>query len=116
VVPGAASAPQQGEALLATWKLLLDDGRLQDQEPYLAGTRKPAVALLSETTAKEAGVASGGSLTVSTERGSVTLPAQVADMPDRVVWLPTLSPGSHVHETLGVAAGAVVRISAGAGS
>jgi NADH-quinone oxidoreductase subunit G len=115
VVPGAASAPQQGEALLATWKLLLDDGRLQDQEPYLAGTRKPAVALLSETTAKEAGVASGGSLTVSTERGSVTLPAQVADMPDRVVWLPTLSPGSHVHETLGVAAGAVVRISAGAG-
>jgi hypothetical protein len=33
-----------------------------------------------------------------------------------VVWLPTLSEGSHVHATLGVGAGAVVRINAGEGS
>ena len=110
---GSPARPQAGEAVLATWRLLLDDGRLQDGEPHLAGTRKPVTAKLSESTAKEAGVAVGGTVTVATDRGSVTLPVELADLPDRVVWLPTMSPGSHVHETLGVTAGAVVRVSAG---
>jgi NADH-quinone oxidoreductase subunit G len=114
VSPATPPSPQQGEAVLATWHLLLDDGRLQDQEPYLAGTRKPAQALVSETTAKEAGVRAGGQLTLSTDRGSVTLPVAIADLPDRVVWAPTLSPGSHLHEALGVTSGAVVRLSGGA--
>jgi NADH-quinone oxidoreductase subunit G len=98
--------------------LLLDDGRLQEHEPYLAGTRKPATARLSETTAKEIGIGDGGQVTVRTDRGSVTLPVEVTpDMADRVVWLPLQSPGSHVHEALGVTVGAVVRIeSAGAPS
>jgi NADH-quinone oxidoreductase subunit G len=47
---------------------------------------------------------------VSTTRGSVTLPAVVTDMPDRVVWLPTNAPTSRVRSTLGVDAGAVVAI------
>jgi NADH-quinone oxidoreductase subunit G len=112
----AASAPalSAGQAVLATWRLLLDDGRLQDNEPYLAGTRKPAVARLSETTAKEIGAADGSDVTVRTDRGAVTLPLAVtADMPDRVVWLPLHSPGSHVHEALGVTAGAVVTLENG---
>jgi NADH-quinone oxidoreductase subunit G len=109
---GRAETPSSGSAVLATWHLLLDDGRLQDGEPYLAGTRKETVALLSETTAKEIGLAAGDRLTVSTDRGSVTVAARLVDMPERVVWLPTNSPGCHVHESLGVGAGAVVRISA----
>jgi NADH-quinone oxidoreductase subunit G len=113
VAPAAPRTPAAPEAVLATWRLLLDDGRLQDGEPYLAGTRKASVALLSESTAKETGVTAGGSVTVSTDRGSVTLPVELAELPDRVVWLPTMSEGSHVHEALGVTAGAVVRISAG---
>ena len=36
--------------------------------------------------------------------------ALTADMPDTVVWLPTNSPGSAVRRTLGVLAGATVRI------
>jgi NADH-quinone oxidoreductase subunit G len=108
----APPSPQSGQAVLASWHLLLDDGRLQDGEPYLAGTRKETVALLSETTAKEIGLAAGDRLTVSTDRGSVTVAARLVDMPERVVWLPTNSPGCHVHESLGVGAGAVVRISA----
>jgi NADH-quinone oxidoreductase subunit G len=112
--PGQPPSPQAGEAVLASWRLLLDDGRLQDGEPHLAGTRRPTVAMLSETTAKEIGVGAGGSVTVSTDRGAVTVPVQLADMPERVIWLPTKSPGCHVHESLAVAPGAVVRISAGA--
>jgi NADH-quinone oxidoreductase subunit G len=113
VTPGTPAQPQAGEAVLATWRLLLDDGRLQEGEPHLAGTRKPAAAKLSETTAKEVGVATGGSVTVASDRGAITLPVEIADLPDRVVWLPTMSPGSHVHESLGVTAGAVVRLTSG---
>src|SRR5581483_2548628 len=46
VPAGAAAAPSAGEAILATWHHLLDDGRLQESEPYLAGTRRPTQALL----------------------------------------------------------------------
>jgi NADH-quinone oxidoreductase subunit G len=109
-------SPQAGEAVLAAWRLLLDDGRLQDGEPHLAGTRKDTVAMLAETTAKEIGLAAGGAITVSTDRGSVTVPARLVDMPERVVWLPAKSPGCHVHEALGVDVGAVVRISSGGAS
>ncbi|MDQ1747295.1 MAG: NADH-quinone oxidoreductase subunit [Frankiaceae bacterium] len=108
--PNSAPTPAVGEAVLATWHQLLDDGRLQEAEPYLAGTRRPTQALLSETLAKEIGA--GATVTVSTDRGSVTLPYAIADLPDRVVWLPTLAEGCHVHEQLGVTSGAVVRVGA----
>jgi NADH-quinone oxidoreductase subunit G len=98
--------------VLATWHRLLDEGRLQDAEPYLAGTRRPTVALLAETTAKEIGA--GGTVTVSTDRGSITLPYAIADLPERVVWLPAMSEGCHVHEQLGVTSGAIVTIAPGA--
>jgi len=112
--PGQVPTPGSGSAVLATWHLLLDDGRLQEGEPYLAGTRKPAVLRLSPTTAKEIGAADGSSVTVRTDRGEVTLPLTVTpDMADGVVWLPTYSPGSHVHSALGATAGDVVRIGAG---
>jgi NADH-quinone oxidoreductase subunit G len=110
---GKVVAPTSGSVVLATWHLLLDDGRLQDGEPHLAGTRKPAVARLSPTTAKEIAVSDGARVTVGSDRGEVTLPVAVTpDMADGVVWLPTRSPGSHVRSVLGAGAGDVVRISA----
>ena len=51
------SVPGPAEALLATWHNLLDAGRMQDGEPNLAGTARPAVARMSAATAAEAGVA-----------------------------------------------------------
>ena len=48
-----------GEAVLATWHLLLDEGALQDGEPHLAGTARPSVARLSAATAAAVGVADG---------------------------------------------------------
>jgi NADH-quinone oxidoreductase subunit G len=112
----AAAVPMtsagSGHAVLATWHLLLDEGRLQDGVEELAGTRRPAVARLSASTASAVGAADGGTVTVSTDRGSITLPVAVTDMVDDVVWLPTYSPGSHVHAALGVGAGAVVSVKA----
>ncbi len=109
----ALPAVSSGRAVLATWRLLLDNGSLQDGEPYLAGTARPPVAMLSSTTAAEIGAVDGQLLTVRSDRGAITLPLRVAEMPDRVAWLPAKSPGSEVRGTLGVGAGAVVDISFG---
>jgi NADH-quinone oxidoreductase subunit G len=106
-------APLAGEAVLASWNLLLDLGRMQDGEPHLARTARKPVARLSAATAAEIGASDGGLVVVTTDRGTVTLPLAVTDMPDRVVWLPMKSPGSAVRRDLGVDAGAVVRIHAG---
>jgi NADH-quinone oxidoreductase subunit G len=105
--------PQRGTAVLATWHLLLDEGRLQDGEPYLAGTRHVPTARTSLATAVEIGAVDGGWVTVSTTRGAITLPLVVTEMADRVVWLPTNSPSSHVRSTLGVDHGALVTLTAG---
>jgi NADH-quinone oxidoreductase subunit G len=102
--------PGAGQAVLATWHNLLDAGRMQDGEPNLAGTARAAVALISAATAAEAGVGDGGKVTVATDRGAITVPAQIADMPDRVVWLPTNSAGCAVRGTLGAGHGSPVTV------
>jgi NADH-quinone oxidoreductase subunit G len=107
-VPGE---PGVGEAVLATWRMLLDAGRLQDDERYLAGTAKTPVARLSAATAEEIGA--DGKVTVATAHGEITLPLEITDMPDRVVWVPANSPGSAVYRDLGVQAGDVVKIQNG---
>jgi NADH-quinone oxidoreductase subunit G len=104
--------PGAGEAVLATWHLLLDAGRLQDGEPFLAGTARAAHARLSPTTAASIGVSDGALVTVSTDRGAVTVPVVVTEMPDRVVWLPTNSQGSAVRRHLAADAGSRVRLAA----
>ncbi len=99
-----------GEATLATWHLLLDAGRMQDGEPYLAGTARAASARMSPGTAAEAGVSDGDKVTVATERGSCTLPVEVTDIPDRVVWLPANSAGCAVRAQLGAGHGTRVTL------
>ncbi|MGA9377152.1 MAG: molybdopterin dinucleotide binding domain-containing protein, partial [Mycobacterium sp.] len=106
--PAEVAQPGSGDAVLAGWRMLLDEGRLQDGEPHLAGTARPAVARLSATTASEIGCQEGVPVRISTDRGELTLPVEVTEMPDRVVWVPLNSAGS-VHKILG-AVGATVRI------
>ena len=110
--PGTVATPGRGEAVLASWHELIDAGRLSDGDDNLAGTAKPARALLSAATAAEVGVAPGDQLSVSTDAGVIIVPVVVADLPDRVVWLPTNARGSAVRAALGVLAGAVVRLAA----
>ena len=91
----------QGEALLATHKPMLDAGRLQDGATMLAGSARRPVVFASRATVAGLGIDEGEELTLSTQRGSVTLPLQFADLPDGVVWVPECSQGSIVHESLG---------------
>ncbi|WP_344056625.1 molybdopterin dinucleotide binding domain-containing protein, partial [Prauserella halophila] len=55
----------------------------------------------------------GDHVTVSTGRGSVTLPVEITDMPDGVVWLPGNAPDAKLRATLGAGHGAVVDIAGG---
>ncbi len=102
-----------GHAVLAGWRLLLDEGRLQDGEPFLAGTARVPVVRLSAATAAVIGVGEGELVSVSSERGAITLALAITEMPDGVVWLALKSPGSAVHEALAVTTGAVVQIERG---
>ena len=102
-------APADG-VVVASWRQLLDSGVMQDGEPHLAATARPTVAMVSAKTA--AGL--GDTVTVTGPAGSLTLPIQVADVVDAVIWLPMNSPGCHIHSDLGVVPGATVQLSGGA--
>ena len=108
-----APALEAGQVVLASWHWLLDDGSLQDGEPFLAGTGKKPRLHLSAATAAEVGAVNGDAVTVSSDRGSLTLPLVIADLPDRVVWVPMRTPDAAVRRDLAVTPGDVVRLSLG---
>jgi NADH-quinone oxidoreductase subunit G len=111
----AAALPQLGahEAVLASWHHLIDLGSLLDGDEVLAGTARTPVVRIGKALAESLGVADGDAVTVGTDRGAITLPAAITDLPPQTVWLPTNSPGSTLRRSLGVTSGAVVRLSAG---
>ncbi|CUR54520.1 NADH-quinone oxidoreductase subunit G [metagenome] len=78
---------------LATWKLLLDNGRLQDGDANLRATARNPVARVSQDTAQTLG---SDTVTLTGDRGSVTLPLEVADLADGTVWVPANSFGNGV--------------------
>jgi NADH-quinone oxidoreductase subunit G len=122
VAPVAASEAEPstdaGQATLATWHLLLDDGSLQDGEPHLAGTARSPRLLLNAATAASLGASEGDPVTVSTDRGSLTLPLVLAELPDDVVWVPTRATSggwtAHVRTDLAAGHGSRVRLAKGA--
>ncbi|WP_419997103.1 NADH-quinone oxidoreductase subunit G [Streptomyces boninensis] len=114
-IPRPLPEPGSGEAVLAGHRLLLDQGRLQDGDEALAGTRHAALARLSPATAERSGVTDGDTLTVSGPAGRVQFPVQVTpEMPDQVVWLPLQSAGGGVASDTGAVPGDVVKIAAAA--
>jgi NADH-quinone oxidoreductase subunit G len=111
VAPPAAPDLRPGEAVLASWRQLLDVGTLQREEPELSGTARQPVARIGAETARSLGLADGDRLTVSGALGSVNLPVRITPMPDQVVWLPMRAPGSEIRTALGTGPGGVVRLS-----
>ncbi|GAA4722837.1 NADH-quinone oxidoreductase subunit G [Nocardioides endophyticus] len=77
---------------ISTWKLLVDNGSMQDGDKAYRATGRGPVARVSTTTYD----AHGPTVTLTGDRGSVTLPAEPADLDDDVVWLPANSFGNGV--------------------
>ena len=91
---GASAPSSTSEGVrLSTWKQMLDNGSMQDGDKNLAATARPAVARISATMYD----AIGPTVTVTGDRGSMTLPAEIADdLVDGVVWVPANSSGRGV--------------------
>jgi NADH-quinone oxidoreductase subunit G len=98
------------QALITSWRRLLDLGTLQQGEENLAGTARQTVAVISPKRAQAIGVVDGDQLKISTNQGSVTLSALVENIHDDAVWAPRNSRGSQLLVNLGVAHGAVVMV------
>ena len=110
VTPVAAKAIGANEALLTSWRRLLDMGTLQKGEDNLAGTRRPTVAVISAKRATSLGVTSGDQVRISNSHGSITIPALVEDIHDDAVWLPRNSFASQTLVSLNAVHGDVVTV------
>ncbi len=81
---------------LATWKLMIGDGRMQDGSDHLRETARAPVALVSPATLERLGLVTGQVVRLTAGHGSHTLPVAVADLPEGVVWTPTTAAWSAV--------------------
>ncbi|SDS62129.1 NADH dehydrogenase subunit G [Nocardioides scoriae] len=110
-----AHADFDGSLVLASWKQLLDDGRLQDgDEPMRATARKPVV-LVAPATLEALGATAGDTVVLAGPLGSVELPVGVADLAEGTVWAPASAPGVSVRHLVGPA-GSPVSLTVGAAS
>jgi NADH-quinone oxidoreductase subunit G len=86
--------PGENQAILTSWRLLLDNGSLQEHEPNLAGTAHPCVAVISDDRAHRLGVVDGDLLKISNSDGEIILPLQIGDIDPRAIWIPRNSKNS----------------------
>ncbi|HHV21800.1 MAG TPA: NADH-quinone oxidoreductase subunit G [Propionibacterium sp.] len=107
--PAVVAGPGPGQAILATWRELIDDSRGSDgEEALLATARTPVVRM---NPAMAAGLPDGTLIRVSTDGGEIVLPLAVTeDMIDRVVWVPAAARGARVSTQLGAVPGDVVNV------
>jgi NADH-quinone oxidoreductase subunit G len=113
LAPVAAVAPKPvsgNEALLTSWRRLLDMGTLQKGEDNLAGTRRPTVAVISPKRADAIGVVTGQQVRVSNAHGSITIPVLVEDIHEDAVWIPRNSFASQALVALDAVHGDVVMV------
>ena len=110
-VNAAPAATLTGEqALLTSWRRLLDNGSLQDGEANLAGTARKTVAVISPKRASAIGVTDGDLVKISNDKGALVLPVLIEAIHDDAVWAPRNSAGSELLRTLGVASNSVVTV------
>ena len=98
------------QAVLTSWRRLLDLGTLQKGEENLAGTARRTVAVISPKRAAALGVVDGDLLRISNDNGWVMLAALVENIHDDAVWAPRNSAGSQLLANLGVAHNSVVTV------
>jgi NADH-quinone oxidoreductase subunit G len=106
---GQPAEADANTAVLATWRMALDESRALDGEPYLQATARAAEARMSPSTAEVTGITSAA--VIINDRGSLTLPTVLdPEMVDGVVWLPTRAPGLGIPQHLAATAGDLVTI------
>ena len=108
--PTAAQKVSGDEAVLISWRNLLDKGSLQDGEENLAGTARKSTIIISNSRAQTLNVRSGEHVRVSNNYGAITLPCQIGDIDESSVWLPRNSLNSQLIRNLSVVSNSVVKV------
>ena len=116
---GAERRPQVARARPASGRPCSPPGASSStrrRSPWTSRTsrapRGPRSCGSTPATAARLGLTEGEPATVRTERGAITLPVALADLPDGVVWLPGNSGESRVRAVLGVGHGDLVGVTA----
>ena len=99
------------EAVITSWRNLLDKGSLQEGEDNLAGTARATTAVISQKRADALSVKSGELIRVSNTYGAITLPCAIADIDDAKIWLPRNSSNAQLIKVLGTVGNTVVKVS-----
>ena len=111
LIPGNPGKSATGdEAVLNSWRNLLDKGSLQDGEDNLAGTARKSIVVISPARAKSLGVNESDLVRVSNEYGAVTLPCSISDIEESSVWLPRNSQSSQLIRNLGTVSNSIVKV------
>ena len=98
------------EAVLNSWRNLLDKGSMQDGEDNLAGTARKSIVVISSARAKSLGVSENDLVRVSNEYGAITLPCSINDIDDSSIWLPRNSQSSQLIRNLGTVSNSIVKV------
>ncbi|HEX5862639.1 MAG TPA: NADH-quinone oxidoreductase subunit G [Nocardioides sp.] len=85
--PKSTPAASTDGLALATWKQMIDNGSMQDGDDHMRATARIPVARVSAQVYD----AVGPIVKLTGDRGSVTLPAEIADIVDGTVWVPANS-------------------------
>jgi NADH-quinone oxidoreductase subunit G len=99
------------EAVITSWRNLLDKGSLQEGEDNLAGTARATTAVISQKRADALSVKSGELIRVSNTYGAITLPCAIADIDDAKIWLPRNSTNAQLIKVLGTVGNSAVKVS-----
>ena len=111
LIPGHPSKSATGdEAVLNSWRNLLDKGSLQDGEDNLAGTARKSIVVISPARAKSLGVNESDLVRVSNEYGAITLPCSISDIEESSIWLPRNSQSSQLIRNLGTVSNSIVKV------
>lgn len=101
-VVGTAPNPlRKGSLVLASWKPLIDSGRMQDGSEVMRQCVRPARLLVDQETFDKLGVAQDAEVTLTGPNGSIGLPIAIADLAPGTVFAPATSPGYDVRRLVG---------------
>jgi NADH-quinone oxidoreductase subunit G len=110
VKPAKYAKPKKNEALVYSWRELLDDSRCLDGATRLRASARPPVVRMSAETARSAGLVDGSVVEVDGPHASFIMPVVIEPtMVPGVVWLPTHAPHQGLTD-MGVGLGSVVSL------
>jgi NADH-quinone oxidoreductase subunit G len=99
------------EAILNSWRLLLDRGSLQEGEDNLAGTARKTIIGLNKTKAEKLNLVEGELVKISADSVAISAPLKIVETEENIVWVPRNSTGAQLVSKFSKPSGIKVSVS-----